>query len=254
MLLVKLEKAHPDVIKALLALLYGSDTEIDFSDTTVIFTATLESDEFVSAVASRANAVGQAGAGEAGGSGGGLGGVLSTTTTRLQAAPPNASATHAAHAPTNGRLSSSSVRGAGDDEATAEGVRGIVARISPRLLDLVDDTIVIFAPLERSALRGIVSRTVRELANKLNEHPANNVHVTIKLTASAMDQVLREGCDAATGAHGLRRYIEKRLAVQLSRMVFTGAIVGHGEVGVEQGTADGTFAVSFARTTPPRTS
>ena len=57
--------------------------------------------------------------------------------------------------------------------------------------------------------------------------------VTVDISDSAADLILREGYVPAFGARPLRRYIEKHVVSALSRLILSGELVDHSKVFVD---------------------
>jgi ATP-dependent Clp protease ATP-binding subunit ClpB len=139
-----------------------------------------------------------------------------------------------------GGLESAAVAGI-SKETEARVMAAIKAHFLPELLNRLDE-IVIFSPLRRPELRAIVALQVREMAKRLEDRD-----VTLVCGDDALDQVLRESYNPVFGARPMRRYIDKHLATQLSRMVIEGSLTDHGECVVHAGAEPGKFAITFKR-------
>lgn len=240
-LLDEVEKAHRNVLTVLLQLLDDgrlTDSKgqvVDFSNTIVILTTNLGSQYLMREAekhAEREAATGSAGSGSAG------------TTKRLRSemsASELSSGTDMdidMSAPPD--IESSNVKGI-SKETEAKVMTAIKAHFLPELLNRLDE-VVIFAPLRRHELRQIVSLQVADMAKRLEDRD-----VTVDCAAEALDQVLRESFNPIFGARPMRRYIDKHLATQLSRMVIAGTITDHGIVRVGAGTEPGKFNITFTR-------
>lgn len=137
-------------------------------------------------------------------------------------------------------LESSNVSGI-PKETEAKVMAAIKGHFLPELLNRLDE-IVIFAPLRRVELRQIVALQVKEMAKRLEDR-----EVTIKCTDDALDQVLAESYNPQFGARPMRRYIDKHLATELSRMVIAGSLTDHGVVEIRGTPETGRFAFKFTR-------
>jgi ATP-dependent Clp protease ATP-binding subunit ClpB len=88
----------------------------------------------------------------------------------------------------------------------------------PEFLNRLDD-IVVFSPLSRSNLHEIVRMQVNSLAKRTEGRD-----IALKLDESAYDYVLAVAYDPIYGARPLRRYLEKNIVTQLSRMLLSGEL------------------------------
>ena len=76
---------------------------------------------------------------------------------------------------------------------------------------------VVFKPLKREHLRGIVEIQLKRLQARLAER-----NLTLELTAKAGDQLATEGWDPAYGARPLKRTIQQRIENPLSGKLLAG--------------------------------
>lgn len=83
----------------------------------------------------------------------------------------------------------------------------------PEFLNRLDD-VVVFTPLDQSNLLDIVRLQLAFLAKKLNEK-----RIVLRVDESALKFILDAAYDPAYGARPLRRYIERNLGTELSRMI-----------------------------------
>ena len=89
----------------------------------------------------------------------------------------------------------------------------------PEFLNRIDEVIV-FDPLTEEQLREVVETIIAEVAARLADHG-----VTLELTDSAMDWLVREGFDPVFGARPLRRLVQKSIENPLSRMILARELV-----------------------------
>eukprot|EP01126_Amoeba_proteus_P054326 TRINITY_DN6680_c0_g1_i2.p1 TRINITY_DN6680_c0_g1~~TRINITY_DN6680_c0_g1_i2.p1 ORF type:complete len:908 (-),score=220.68 TRINITY_DN6680_c0_g1_i2:185-2908(-) len=92
----------------------------------------------------------------------------------------------------------------------------VKSHFAPEFLNRLDD-LVVFNPLSKQNLRQIVKLQIADLAKRLKEKNINFV-----LSDSACDYVLNESYNPVYGARPMRRFIEKQLAVELSRLIVSG--------------------------------
>lgn len=114
------------------------------------------------------------------------------------------------------------------DSSVKAKVMGDVKRhFAPEFLNRLDD-IVVFNPLSRDNLRAIVQLQLQDLMKRLKEKG-----ITLELTTKGCDYVLDESYNPIYGARPLRRFIEKELAVQLSRLIVSEELPPHSNVTVD---------------------
>ena len=83
----------------------------------------------------------------------------------------------------------------------------------PELLNRLDE-VVIFDPLSHEQLRKVARLQMKDVAARLAERG-----VALAVTDAALDIVLAESYDPVYGARPIRRWLEKRVVTQLSRML-----------------------------------
>ncbi|HJL15084.1 MAG TPA: AAA family ATPase [Sandaracinaceae bacterium LLY-WYZ-13_1] len=103
----------------------------------------------------------------------------------------------------------------------------------PEFLNRVDDTII-FDPLSREDLRGIVDIQLRELSRLLSDK-----RIDIEVSDEAKDRLVDLGYEPAFGARPLKRVILKHLQDPLAEALLRGGYVA-GDV-VQVGVSDGEF-------------
>ncbi|XP_077229066.1 chaperone protein ClpB1-like [Tasmannia lanceolata] len=95
-----------------------------------------------------------------------------------------------------------------------EGVMQEVRRhFSPELLNRLDE-IVIFDPLSHDQLQKVARFQMKDVTSRLEEHG-----VTLVVSDAALDIVLAEAYDPVYGARPIRRWLDKKVVTQLSRML-----------------------------------
>ncbi|KAF0744048.1 hypothetical protein Ae201684P_003982 [Aphanomyces euteiches] len=99
--------------------------------------------------------------------------------------------------------------------------------IRPELLNRLDD-VVVFEPLGKLQLREIVKLQFRSAEERLRE----SHQITIGLTTPALDAILTAAYDPQYGARPLKRYIEKHVITQLSRLILAGKLKAKAHVEV----------------------
>jgi len=88
----------------------------------------------------------------------------------------------------------------------------------PELLNRLDE-IVVFDPLSHDELKKVARLQMKDVAIRLAERG-----VALGVTDAALDLVLREAYDPVYGARPLRRWLERKVVTQLSRMLISGEI------------------------------
>ncbi len=88
----------------------------------------------------------------------------------------------------------------------------------PEFLNRVDDTVV-FHPLHKEHMKGIVKIQLERLKKRLDER-----QISLKLSAKTIDFLTESGFDPVYGARPLKRAIQKELETALARAVLSGEI------------------------------
>lgn len=94
----------------------------------------------------------------------------------------------------------------------------------PEFLNRLDD-MVIFSPLSQDNLREIVRLQTNLIAARLKDRG-----ITLELDDSALDTALAQAYDPLYGARPLKRYLEKHIVTQLSRLLIAGQLHDHAKV------------------------
>ncbi|KAH9121130.1 hypothetical protein AeMF1_007025 [Aphanomyces euteiches] len=116
--------------------------------------------------------------------------------------------------------------------------------IRPELLNRLDD-VVVFEPLGKLQLREIVKLQFRSAEERLRE----SHQITIGLTTPALDAILTAAYDPQYGARPLKRFIEKHVITQLSRLILAGKLKAKAHVEVVA-MADGNGVTFDVRNSP----
>ncbi|MEE4176892.1 MAG: ATP-dependent chaperone ClpB [Bacteroides sp.] len=90
--------------------------------------------------------------------------------------------------------------------------------IRPEFINRVDE-IIMFSPLTREEIAGIVELQLRRVQEMLQESA-----IRLELSPSAIDWIAREGFDPQFGARPLKRVIQRNLLNRLSREILAGRI------------------------------
>ncbi|HEX5025535.1 MAG TPA: AAA family ATPase, partial [Agriterribacter sp.] len=91
--------------------------------------------------------------------------------------------------------------------------------IRPEFLNRVDD-IIMFQPLMKSEIRGIINIQLNHLKNLVSL----NGGITLEFTDYAIDYLVENGYDPQFGARPLKRLIQKEIVNQLSKKILAGDI------------------------------
>ncbi|MFC0265620.1 ATP-dependent chaperone ClpB [Alloscardovia macacae] len=191
----EVEKAHPEVFDILLQVLDdgrltdGQGRTVDFKNTILILTSNLGS-QFL---------VGGAGAFGTGLSGAGADGALGAGTDSSDSSARKQAVLNAVH-----------------------------AHFKPEFINRLDDLIV-FEPLTRDELAGIVDIQVAAVASRLTDR-----RITLDVTSSAREWLADMGYDPAFGARPLRRLVQSEVGDQLARMLLSGRVHDGDTVLVDQ--------------------
>ncbi|KAL3849129.1 hypothetical protein ACJIZ3_011011 [Penstemon smallii] len=103
-------------------------------------------------------------------------------------------------------------------KCTMESAREMVIQevrkhFKPELLNRLDE-IVVFDPLSHEQLRKVCRLQLKDVASRLAERG-----IALGVTEAALDVILSESYDPAYGARPIRRWLEKRVVTELSKML-----------------------------------
>lgn len=120
-----------------------------------------------------------------------------------------------------------------DEESKRKAVMDAVhAQFKPEFINRLDE-LVIFHPLTREELGGIVNIQVKQIASRLTDR-----RITLDVTRSARDWLANVGYDPAYGARPLRRLVQTEVGDQMARMLLAGNVHDGDTVLVDQTGAD----------------
>jgi ATP-dependent Clp protease ATP-binding subunit ClpB len=126
------------------------------------------------------------------------------------------------------------------ERARQEAMEALRAAFRPEFLNRIDE-IVIFNPLGKEQLGRIVKLLLRSVEKLLEER-----QITLELTPTAEELLLREGYDPAYGARPLRRTIQRLIQDQLALQILEGKVLPGDHIRVDRdGQKD---AMRFERT------
>ncbi|NMN02446.1 ATP-dependent chaperone ClpB [Bifidobacterium panos] len=116
-----------------------------------------------------------------------------------------------------------------DEDSKRKAVMDAVhMNFKPEFLNRLDDT-VMFHPLTREELAGIVDIQVAAVSERLTER-----RITLDVTDSAREWLANMGYDPAYGARPLRRLVQTEVGDQLARMLLAGKVHDGDTVLVDQ--------------------
>jgi ATP-dependent Clp protease ATP-binding subunit ClpB len=123
------------------------------------------------------------------------------------------------------------------DSARDQVMNVVKMHFRPEFLNRMDD-IVIFHPLSKKHLHNIVRLQVLAVGKRLEDR---DIHLDID--ESALDLILAQAYDPLYGARPLRRYLEKHIVTQLSRMIIAGELLDDSMVHITATNGKLTFRV-----------
>lgn len=158
-------------------------------------------------------------------------------------APPGSGVPARAGGPDAGTLAElEAAEGRDIDPATEEAVmQAVRSALAPEFVNRLD-ALLIFRPLGKVQLRTIARKMVAEVGRRLEER-------NISLTASddAVDTIISEAYDPAYGARPLRRFCERHIATEVSRLIVAGALPDNSDVHVDAVKPEDFSSASSAR-------
>lgn len=117
----------------------------------------------------------------------------------------------------------------------------VSSHFPPEFINRLDDQ-VIFAPLSRSNLRAIVRLQMGAISARLASR-----QITVDLTDSAVDAILAACYSPLYGARPVKRYLQKKVATQISRLIVTKAVASGCVLRIDAD-ADGVFEFGVENT------
>ena len=91
-------------------------------------------------------------------------------------------------------------------------------RFKPEFLNRIDD-IIVFKSLNKENVKNIIKLILNDVNKKLKEQ-----FITIKYTENALDFIVNEAYDPVYGARPLKRFIQKDIETNLSKMILSGQL------------------------------
>jgi ATP-dependent Clp protease ATP-binding subunit ClpB len=131
------------------------------------------------------------------------------------------------------------------ERARKEAMEALRASFRPEFINRIDE-IVIFNPLGKAQLEGIVKLLLKNVEKLLEERK-----ITLELTPAAYTLLLEEGYDPAYGARPLRRAIQRLIQDPLAMQILEGKVLPGDHIRVDRdGKKD---AMRFERMAPQKT-
>ena len=91
-------------------------------------------------------------------------------------------------------------------------------RFKPEFLNRIDD-IIVFKSLNKENVKNIIKLILNDVNKKLKEQ-----FITIKYTENALDFIVNKAYDPVYGARPLKRFIQKDIETNLSKMILSGQL------------------------------
>ncbi|MDD3840014.1 MAG: ATP-dependent chaperone ClpB [Clostridia bacterium] len=111
------------------------------------------------------------------------------------------------------------------DEKTRELVSEEMRRhFRPEFLNRLDD-IVLFKPLTKEEIKGIVDIQFRHILSRIKDRG-----ITLSMTDSAKQVIVKNGFDPVYGARPIKRYMEKSIETELGRLIISGEVTSGSDV------------------------
>ena len=88
-------------------------------------------------------------------------------------------------------------------------------RFKPEFLNRIDD-IIIFKSLGKDSVKNIIKLILEDINHKLKEQ-----FIKVEFTDNALDFIVNEAYDPAYGARPLKRFVQKDIETNLSKMIFS---------------------------------
>lgn len=110
--------------------------------------------------------------------------------------------------------------------------------LRPELLNRLDD-IIVFEPLGRKQLQKIVLLQFDSVVKRLKDS-----QITMHITEGALDVILDEAYDPQYGARPIKRYIEKHVVTDLSKLIISGQLHSKSHVEISDKSGKLSFEVS----------
>jgi ATP-dependent Clp protease ATP-binding subunit ClpB len=107
------------------------------------------------------------------------------------------------------------------EEAEKDTMEDLRAHFRPEFLNRLDE-IIIFKPLTKSNIGGIVDLVIADLNKRLSDR-----EITVRLTDAAKDYVIDNAYDPIYGARPLKRYIQKYVETLSAKLILEDRVQPH---------------------------
>ncbi|KMS95682.1 hypothetical protein BVRB_005950 [Beta vulgaris subsp. vulgaris] len=118
------------------------------------------------------------------------------------------------------------------DAAREKVMEQVRRHFKPELLNRLDE-IVVFDPLSHEQLRRVARLQMKDVAKRLAERG-----IALGVTDAALDYVLAESYDPVYGARPIRKWLEKKVVTEMSKMLIREEIDENSTVYIEAGSRD----------------
>ena len=109
-----------------------------------------------------------------------------------------------------------------DGEISAETTNAVHSILKqsfrPEFLNRLDE-IIMFKPLSKSEINGIVELILKNVKNRLADK-----QIELEVTNSAIDEIVEQGYDVSFGARPLKRFVQQQIETRIARVILTGNI------------------------------
>ena len=105
-------------------------------------------------------------------------------------------------------------------------------RFKPEFLNRIDD-IIVFKALGKESVKNIVNLILEGINERLKEQ-----YIKVEFTDKALDYIVDEAYDPAYGARPLKRFVQKDIETNLSKMILGGEVPENSVVKVDSGGKD----------------
>ena len=107
----------------------------------------------------------------------------------------------------------------------------------PEFLNRVDE-IVLFKPLQKAEVKKIIATALKDIEKKVEDR---NIHIT--WTEEALDTILDQSYSLQYGARPVKRFIQKEIETQMSRMLIRGTLAEGNTLEVDRENEELTFRI-----------
>ncbi len=124
-------------------------------------------------------------------------------------------------------------------EATNEVHKILKQSFRPEFLNRLDE-IVMFEPLSKSNIRGIVDLILKGLSKRLEDK-----QLKLVVTEKAKDEIIEQGYDVAFGARPLKRFIQHQIETLLAKTILSSGVMPN--ITLEIDSVQGEFVVNIKK-------